>query len=107
MLSAIVGMMLMAGPPAESRPRWVDATAGRALPGEDRCVDVRSIRKDDKGLIWFRQTACATRVEISSDAADCATMKVYYADKSGALQENLYKKASPFGAMVEWVCARQ
>lgn len=107
MLGAVLGMALGMAAPAQAGPRWVDATAGKAPAGDERCVDIRSIRKDEKGLTWFRQTACATRKEISTEGVDCATLKAYFVDKTGALQENAYRKDSPYSVMVAWVCARK
>ncbi|MBS0298264.1 MAG: hypothetical protein JSR45_18340 [Proteobacteria bacterium] len=107
MLGVIAGVVLMAGAPATAGARWLDTSEGHSLADPARCVDVRSIRKDDKGLTWYRQTECSTRKEISTDGVDCATLKAYYHDKAGALQENPYRKDSPYGVMVAWVCARK
>jgi hypothetical protein len=108
MLTLALALALAAADPAPAaRPRWMDTSLGQLPPEDARCVNIRSLNTDAKGLIWFDQTACATRREISNDGVDCATMKAFWRDRSGALQENLYKPGSPFAVMLTWVCAHK
>jgi hypothetical protein len=113
MLTLALSLALFAADPAPApaapagRPRWMDTSLGQLPPADARCVNIHSVKADEKGLIWFDQTACGTRIEISNDGVDCATMKAYWRDRGGALQENLYKPGSPFAVMLTWVCAHK